>query len=173
MPETRPPARITRLCLAIVVLAALALHARTIGFGFSYLDDDALILEQQATLTEPSAVWRAFARPYFQSSGRDHAYYRPLVTASFALDAAWSGSHPRGYHLTNILLAALGAGLLFRLLLGFGYGPGVALFGGLLYAVHPALTETVAWIPGRNDSLLVVFALAAWLLLDHALPPRQ
>lgn len=179
MPETRPPARTTRLCLAIVVLAALALHARAVGFGFSYLDDDALILDQQAKLTEPSAVWRAFARPYFSTSptlptsGRDHAYYRPLVTASFALDAAWSGSHPRGYHVTNILLAALGAGLLFLLLLGFGYGPGVALFGGLLYAVHPALTETVAWIPGRNDSLLVVFALTAWLLLPHALPPRR
>jgi len=179
MPETRPPARTTRLFLALVVLAALALHARAIGFGFSYLDDDALILEQQATLTEPSAVWRAFSRPYFPtlptlpSSGRDHAYYRPLVTASFALDAAWSGSHPRGYHVTNVLLAALGAGLLFRLLLSFGYGPGVALFGGLVYAVHPALTETVAWIPGRNDSLLVVFALAAWLLLKRALPPRR
>ena len=175
MPETRLSARTTRLFLAMVVLAALALHARTIGFGFSYLDDDALILEQQATLTEPSAVWRAFARPYFStsptlpSSGRDHAYYRPLVTASFALDAAWSGSHPRGYHVTNVLLAALGAGLLFRLLLGFGYRPGVALFGGLVYAVHPALTEAVAWIPGRNDSLLVVFALAAWLLLGYSI----
>ena len=95
------------------------------------------------------------------------------MTASFALDAAWSGSHPRGYHVTNVLLAALAAGLLFRLLLGFGYGPGVALFGGLVYAVHPALTETVAWIPGRNDSLLVVFALAAWLLLGRALPPGR
>ena len=59
MPETRPPARTTRLFLAMVVLAALALHARAIGFGFSYLDDDVLILEQQATLTEPSAVWRS------------------------------------------------------------------------------------------------------------------
>jgi hypothetical protein len=37
MPETRPPARTTRLFLAAVVLAALALHARAIGFGFSYL----------------------------------------------------------------------------------------------------------------------------------------
>ncbi len=29
---------------------------------------------------------------------------------------------------------------------------------------HPALAAAVAWIPGRNDSLLAVFALAAWLL---------
>ena len=32
-----PPARTTRLFLAAVVRAALALHARAIGFGFSYL----------------------------------------------------------------------------------------------------------------------------------------
>jgi hypothetical protein len=59
MPETRPPARTTRLFLAMVVLAALALHARTLGFGFSYLDDDALILERQTTASWRSTWWRA------------------------------------------------------------------------------------------------------------------
>jgi tetratricopeptide (TPR) repeat protein len=173
MPETRPSARTRRLSLAVVVIAALAVHARTIGFGFSHLDDDVLIVDRQAELARPSAVWRAFTRPYLPPSGRDHAYYRPLVTASYALDAAWSGAGPRGYHTTNVLLAALGAGLLFHLLLAFGHGAGVAMFGGLVYAVHPALAETVAWIPGRPDGLLVVFALAAWLPLGRALEPGR
>ncbi len=167
MLETPPSGRKIRWSFAIVVVAALALHARTIGFGFSYLDDDALILDQQEQLlSQPLA--RAFTRPYFPASGRDHAYYRPLITASYALDAAWSATSAHGYHLTNVLFAALGAGLLFLLLLRLGHRVGVALFGGLLYAVHPALTEAVASIPGRNDSLLVVFALAAWLLLLRA-----
>ena len=175
MPETRPPARTTRLYQAMIVVAALALHGRAIGFGFTYLDDDVLILEQQAELGRPFGVVRAFARPYFQQppSGRDHAYYRPLVTASYAIDAAFSGSRPVGYHLTNVLLAALGAALLFRLLLAAGAGARVALFGGLVYAVHPALASTVAWIPGRPDAMLVVFALAAWLLLGRALEPGR
>ena len=55
----------------------------------------------------------------------------------------------------------------------FGFAPGVACFGALLYAVHPALTETVAWIPGRPDGLLVVFALAAWLALLRAQERRR
>jgi protein O-mannosyl-transferase len=173
MPETRLPVRTTRLLLATVAVATVALHGRAIGFGFSYLDDDRLIVDQQKVLTQPAGFWRSFARPYLPASGRDHAYYRPLVTASFAIDAAWGGAKAGGYHFTNVLITALAAGLLFRLLLAFGYGAGVALFGALLYAAHPALTETVAWIPGRPDGLLVVFALAAWLLLLRGFDPGR
>jgi len=165
--------------LAAVVAVALALYAHTLGFDFSYLDDDALILDQQGFLAQPSGLWRAFGRPTFPaspasspssspSSGRDHAYYRPLVTATYALDAQWTGARPLGYRLTNLVLHALAAGLLFVLLRRLGHRDGVALFGGLLFAVHPALTEAVAWIPGRNDSLVTVFALASWLLFLRA-----
>lgn len=176
MPDPRSPSgtRPTSLFAAIVV-GTIALHARAIGFGFSYLDDDVLIVEQQQALAPPGGVWRAFARPYFPPASepaRDHAYYRPLVTASFSVDAALSGARPGAYHATNVFITALAAALLFLLLRRLGYGDGVALFGGLLYAVHPALTETVAWIPGRPDGLLVLFALAAWLLLLRARDTR-
>jgi hypothetical protein len=48
----------------------------------------------------------------------------------------------------------------------------VAVLAALVFAVHPALAEVAAWIPGRNDSLLAVFALAAWIffLRDRARP---
>jgi len=172
MLETRSPASRTRLLFATIVVATIVLHGRAIGFGFSYFDDDVLIVEQQQALAPPAGLWRSFARPYFPPSGRDHAYYRPLVSASYSLDAALFGARAGGYHATNVLIAAVAAALLFLLLLRFGYGAGVALFGGLLYAVHPALAETVAWIPGRPDGLLVLFALAAWLLLGRARDTR-
>jgi tetratricopeptide (TPR) repeat protein len=104
------------------------------------------------------------------AEGRDHAYYRPLANASFAVDARWSRS-ARGYHVTNIVLHAVAAGLLFLLLRRLGHRDGVAMLGGLLFAVHPALTEAVVWIPGRNDLLLVVATLAAWLALSRGLEP--
>ena len=154
--------------MAVIAAFAIALHARTLSFGFSYLDDDALILEQQPVLSQPASVWRAFGRPYFPSAGRDHAYYRPLVAASFALDALRTGADPRGYRVTNLLLHALAAALLFAWLRRLGTGDGVAFFGGAVLALHPALTEAVAWIPGRNDSLLTVFALGSWLALLRA-----
>ena len=47
MPEPRSPASRTHLLLAAIVAVTSAVHGRAIGFGFSYLDDDALIIDQQ------------------------------------------------------------------------------------------------------------------------------
>ncbi len=156
--------------LALVVAVAAGLHARAGWFGFTYQDDDVLIVDQQRALTQPGSVWRAFRQTYLPATGRDHAYYRPLPGASIALDALWSRS-ARGYHVANIALHALAAGLLFLFLRRLGHRDGVALLGGLLFAVHPALTEAVVWIPGRPDVLLVVATLAAWLALLRAFKP--
>jgi Tfp pilus assembly protein PilF len=42
----------------------------------------------------------------------------------------------------------------------------------LLFAVHPVLTQAVAWIPGRNDMLLMIFFLSSFiLLLQHIEKP--
>ncbi len=155
---------------AAVVTLALALYVRTLTFDFTYLDDNTLILDQQSFLAQSSSPWRSFARPFLPSAARDHTYYRPLVNASFALDAQWSGTNARGYHLTNVLLHALAAGLLFLLLRRLGGRDNVALWGGLVFAAHPALTEAVTWIPGRTDILLTVCAIASWLLLPR---PRK
>jgi tetratricopeptide (TPR) repeat protein len=155
------------------VAVALLLYVRTLGFDFTYLDDDVLIRDDQAFLAQHSSVVASFARPYFHQPGRDHAYYRPVVNASYGIDANLGGAAPWSYHATNILLHALAVALLFLLLRRFGYGENLALFGGLLFAVHPALTETVAWIPGRNDSLLAVLAFAAWLLFLRGREPGR
>ena len=95
--------------LFAVVLVALLLHVRTLGFGFTFLDDNVLILDDQLFLSQPASVAHSFRRTYFQTVSTDHAYYRPLVTASYALDANLGGQSPRGYHATNTLLHALAA----------------------------------------------------------------
>ncbi|MEO5769599.1 MAG: tetratricopeptide repeat protein [Polyangia bacterium] len=153
-----------------MVLFIAALYGRTAAFDFSYLDDDILIVDDQAFLSAPNSLARAFTRGYFPFHGgahQDHSYYRPLVTVSFVLDAAWGGTDAGVYHRTNVVLHAVATALLFLLLRRSGYRDLVALFGAFLFAAHPALTEAVAWIPGRNDVLLAVFALAAWLLLPR------
>jgi len=151
--------------LLVVVALSVALYARTLRFPFAELDDRELVVDDLAFLARPSAPWEAFGRPYFRERARDHAYYRPVVTASFALDAAGSGSRASGYRATNLLLHATTACLLLLLLSAEGYSRGLALVVTLLFAVHPALTATVAWIPGRDDLLLGLFSLAAWLAL--------
>jgi tetratricopeptide (TPR) repeat protein len=154
--------RPSRDALAVALAAALV-HARTVTFGFVGLDDRDLIVEDQPFLSQASSVWRAFGRPYMGVVDPGHGYYRPLVTASYALDAQWSGVHAAGYHATNVLLHVATCVLVWALLRRLTVGRPAALVGALLFAVHPVLSSAVAWIPGRNDSLLGLLVIGSWL----------
>jgi tetratricopeptide (TPR) repeat protein len=150
-----------------VALAAAVVHARTVTFGFVGLDDRDLIVDDQPFLSQASSLWRAFGRPYMGVVDPGHAYYRPMVTASYALDAQWSGVHAAGYHATNVLLHVATSLVVWALLRRLTVGRPAALVGALLFAVHPVLSSAVAWIPGRNDSLLALLVIGSWLALLH------
>jgi tetratricopeptide (TPR) repeat protein len=162
---------------AFVVFAALVTHARTAWFDFTYLDDRDLVVDDHAFLAQPASMLHAFARSYMHVVDGHHAYYRPLVTVSYAADAQWSGLRPFGYHCTNVALHAVASALLLALARHLGLGRALALVAATVFAVHPVLASAVAWIPGRNDELLAVFALAAWLSfvreLERPSPARR
>jgi len=147
----------------LVAVAVFAVHGRSIAFGFTGLDDRDLILDDQAFLAQPSSLWRVFGRSYMHVVDSGHVYYRPMVSASYVLDALWSGVNPHGYHLTNVALYAAAGALAYALFRTLALGRPIALAGALVVAAHPALAPAAAWIPGRNDSLLAVFVLASWI----------
>jgi tetratricopeptide (TPR) repeat protein len=96
------------------------------------------------------------------------AYYRPLVSISFALDhALWSGD-PRGFHATNVALHLICCALVFGLALRGGAPPLAAGLAALLFGLAPRLTESAAWISGRTDLMACAGALGAWLLYQSA-----
>lgn len=92
---------------------------------------------------------------------------RPVVNLSFALNHAISGESVSGYHLTNVLLHAGAALLLFglgrRTLVARGYAATRALGGAfvsaLLWAIHPLQTESVVCIAQRTEVLGGFFSL--------------
>ncbi|HEY1694140.1 MAG TPA: hypothetical protein VGG39_18355 [Polyangiaceae bacterium] len=144
---------------------ALAVHARTIAFGLTGLDDRDLVVGDHAFLADPRSLLQVFGRSYLHVVDASHAYWRPVVTASYVLDAQWSGERAAGFHATNVVLNAVASVLVLAMLRRFGVGRTLAFAGALVFAVHPALAEAVAWIPGRNDLLLAVLSLGAWLCL--------
>lgn len=97
---------------------------------------------------------------------------RPLVILSWALDWRLWGLEPTGYHVVNVLVHLLNAGLVF--LLGEELGRRLrlprpmlpALAAAALWAVHPMTTEAVTYITGRSESLCAMLYLGAvicWL----------
>jgi tetratricopeptide (TPR) repeat protein len=150
----------------LVAVLAVAVHAWSLTFDFSRVDDDILIIDRASFLNDWAHVRDVFSQGYFPSQHESPHFYRPLVTASFMLDAR-APITAASYHRTNVILHVLASLLLLGLLLSIGTSEPVAALGGAVFAVHPAVTSTVDWIPGRNDSLLACFIFAAWICLER------
>ena len=90
-------------------------------------------------------------------------WWLPLLWISFMADTALHGPVPGGYHLTNILLHAANAGLLFWALARLTGSRGIGFFAAALFAFHPLRVESVAWITARKDVLSGFFFMLSLL----------
>ncbi len=116
--------------------------------------------------------WLVIENPYIKSwkylpqlLGKDawnlwgqNDYWRPVFSLSLALDYSLWGLNPFGFHLTNIILHAINAVLLYSLGNKL-QGRTCAVFASLLYALHPIQAHTVNVISTRGDLLAALFAL--------------
>jgi len=167
----------TTLQVVIIVIFSFILYGKALKFGFNYLDDSILVIDNYKLNSDYGNIPKAFNQHIFKVEGqadRSHDYYRPLMTFSFMLDAHIAGSPaPYFYHFTNLLLHILTGILLLIFFKKFGIASMPAFILCLFFLIHPALAQAVAWIPGRNDSLLAVFVLAAFIFLLRYLQERR
>jgi len=128
--------------------------------------------------------------PHYRGLGLDHlrwmfttrlmGHWMPLNWVSFGLDHAVWGMRPFGYHLTNVLLHAINAAVVYALaskLLQLSR-PALtsdrmrvklgALVAALTFSLHPLRVESVAWVTERRDVLSsLFFLLAIWAYLRY------
>ncbi|WP_345080147.1 glycosyltransferase family 39 protein [Nemorincola caseinilytica] len=150
--------------MLLLVLAVVAIYFPSFSLGFTELDDTIFIREFRAYNEDTGNLLKAFTRGLFDAT--KDPYYRPLFSDAMILNYQATGDEPAGYHLVNILLH-MGAVLLFyRLTVMLGVKRLHGFLLALVFAVHPVLTQAVAWIPGRNDTMLAVFVL---LFMQYAI----
>lgn len=146
-----------------MALVIFLLYARAISFDFTHLDDTQLIVDNYAFISNPANILKAFQHNAFPNSGIP--YYRPLLTLSFMLNAQLGGISPAVYHFTNIIIHIAVSCAIFFFFLMLWYKRLPAFLVSFFFAVHPALAQAVAWVPGRNDSMLALFALLSFIFL--------
>ena len=152
--------------LCLVLLASLV-YLKTINSGFIHFDDSLFIEESRIFNQDPGNVVPAFTRGLFGNS--DNTYYRPLFLADIILEYQLFGTKPAGYHFTNLLFHLASVILLYFFLRKLLSDDKSALLLSALFAVHPVLSQGIAWIAGRNDMLLFIFCISGMILsLDYA-----
>jgi protein O-mannosyl-transferase len=152
-----------------LALAALVVYFPTFFFGFTELDDSIFIREFHAYNEDLRNLITSFQRGVFDAL-RD-PYYRPLFLDSMILNYQISsnGQSIASYHVINVLLHIGNVLLLFSLFRKLGIRQLYAFLLTLIFAVHPVISQAVAWIPGRNDTMLAIFTLPFLLFaIDYA-----
>jgi tetratricopeptide (TPR) repeat protein len=162
---TRHPRFALLACLALAAVVVL-LYGQTLSYGYVGLDDEVIIQQDHEFLGDLANLPRAFQRGVFGATYTEGGnFYRPLLIVSLMLDAQVGGTDLTAFRVTNVLLHAVATCLVLHLLLALGTRREIALLLATVFAVHPLNVQAVAWVSGRNDSLLAVFALGCLLAL--------
>ncbi len=140
----------------LIVGAIVAIFSQVASFAFIHLDDPPYVSENAhvlSGLSGPGVRW-AFTT-------RTEANWHPLTWLSLQLDAELSGPGPKGFHLTNVVLHAAAALLLFSCFERMTGAVWRSALVALLFAAHPLHVESVAWIAERKDVLSAALGFLA------------
>lgn len=157
-PLSAPPRWIAWCALATAILAFLP----TLGGGF--LGDDFIYIARFREF--PWSQWpRLFTQDWSGGVwGMQLHELRPFAALSFLGDAHVFGGHALGYRLTNLAFHLFSTAVVVRLAWRYSRGhAAAALMAGLVFALHPAHAEAVAWITGRVDLQATAAGLLFWL----------
>jgi tetratricopeptide (TPR) repeat protein len=150
--------------LGIIFLLGIIIYSNSFDCAF-HLDDRNSIVENMAIrdLSDLQAIWN-------YSNSRFIAYY------TFAVNYHFGELGVYGYHLFNLFIHLINAGLIYGLTLLIFSTPAlkqyaitkdkniIAFFTALLFVSHPLATGSVTYIVQRMSSLVTLFYLLSVVL---------
>ena len=120
----------------------------------------AFLWDDNANVTRPELrSLEGLARIWFEL-GATQQYY-PVLHSAFWIEHRIWGDSVFGYHIWNVFLHALSAGLIVTLMRRFAISG--AWLAGFIFALHPVCVESVAWISEQKNTLSTAFYLMAML----------
>jgi hypothetical protein len=155
-------------CIAAVLLVAVVFAVYSPALNFQFILDDHHFLADPR-LQSPGHLWEYFTSyVWAQVPGGPMSFYRPLFALWLRLNFVLCGTSPWGWHLLSIVkhvsVAILLAWLAWKLL----RDRVAALLAATLFALHPAQTESVAWVTVPDPLMAAAVLCTLLLYLNYA-----
>ena len=163
-------------CIVAVALVVVVFAVYSAALNFQFVLDDHRFVGDPR-LQSPGHVWEYFTSyAWAQVPGGPSSFYRPVFVLWVRLNFILSGASPWGWHLLSVVKHVSVAVLLGLLVWKLLRDRVAALIAGTLFALHPAQTESVAWVT-VPDPLMSAAILGTLLLYlryaDHVSADRQ
>lgn len=152
------------LALALLAYAPAARRAEFLNFDDNfYFGPEAHVFRAASAAADEGNVFSGLA-VLLDPTAVVADVWLPVAHVSLWLDARVFGADATWLHLTAALWHALAAFVLLRALLALRAPWSIAGPATLVFLLHPALCESVAWVSGRKDVLSGVLVFGAiWL----------
>lgn len=157
----------TGLTQTILIVMVVGVFINTLSNKFVY--DDHFLIEGNLYISD----WEYFNTIFTKSFEYDTAignnatsiqYYRPFLRLLLGLAYQAFGFQPAYWHGLSILFFSIVVVLVYQLCYQLSQRREVAALGGLIFALHPLHSQTVAWVNGMVDSMQTGFFLGAFLV---------
>jgi tetratricopeptide (TPR) repeat protein len=158
---------VTKRRIALWLLVIVGLLAYQNSFVAPFVFDDSNVVTDNWTIRRLWPVWSALSPPH---AGGSTVEGRPVLNYSFALNYAFSGVRPWGYHAMNLAIHILAGLTLFGIVRRTlsrpvlqkqfgGRATWLALAIAMIWTLHPLQTEAVTYVAQRAESLMGLFYL--------------
>ncbi|HEY4494306.1 MAG TPA: tetratricopeptide repeat protein [Candidatus Paceibacterota bacterium] len=149
-------------CITILVYGNILFG----GFVF----DDNIFIENNVQIRSPANVGLIYQSSTTAGSGlTGDNFYRPNQQLIYTVLYSFFGLTPFFFHLVPILFHILNGFLIFLLFTRLGISRRSALFGSMLFLLHPILTQAVSYISGLSEPLVASTILLTLLIFLEAI----
>ncbi len=165
---------------AVAPLLAIVCFVNTVEYGYVY-DDYHHIVNAVAALEDWSAqnfkilftkdIWTFLTRKINTEGVYSSFYYRPLLGFYWMVNYALAGTTPWKWHLSAIILHTIASVLVYLTIEATlkhteaaDESRFLALVAAVIFAVHPAQSESVAWIAAYASALITIQILLSLMV---------
>jgi len=153
--------------ILIIFLIGFLVYVNILGNGFVWDDEEQVV--NNPYIKSFSSLPQIFTGSTFQTGGAGLSgwYFKPLMSFWFMLNYKIWGLRPWGFHLTQLLLHLLNSVLVFLIFKKF-FNKNLVFLLTLIFCIHPANVESVAYISASQEILYTFFLLLSlgWNHID-------